>query len=261
MEHSVRVEGLEEYITDFETGNVVEEAGMYLVIQLAYRLRTLEQSSWEQIISISEEGRAGSRFKLHDTKEIELTTGEKIEVEIVGFDHDILTADGSKTAGITFGMKDCLTQRYRMNAAYTNVGGWKESEMRKVHVRERFYNVLPKELKDGIKQINKNTSTGNKSTTVETTADDVWLFSLSEMGCTGLSTPYSQEGSAYPAFNSDASRLKHGGKGGLTTDYWLRSAYAGNTTYFEMVSYRGAAAVGRSGAANIKYGMAVGFCV
>lgn len=261
MEHSVHVEGLEEYITDFETGNVVKEAGMVLVILLAYRLRTLEQSSWEQIVRISEEGRAGSRFKLHDTKEIKLTTGEKIEVEIVGFDHDILTVDESKTAGITFGMKDCLKQTYRMNATSTNVGGWKESEMRKVHVRERFYNVLPKELKDGIKQVNKNTSTGNKSTTVETTADDVWLFSLSEMGSTGLSTPYSQEGSAYPAFNSDASRIKHKGKGGSTATYWLRSAYAGNTSYFETVDYSGTADVERRGTASVTYSMAAGFCV
>lgn len=227
-----------------------------------YRLRTLEQSSWEQIIRISEEGRAGSRFKIHDTKEIELTTGEKIEVEIVGFNHDILTADESKTAGITFGMKDCLTQTYRMNAANTNAGGWKESEMRTVHIRERLYDVLPDELKAGIKQVNKNTSAGNKSTEVETTADEVFLFSLVEMGATGMGTPYSQEGSAYPAFTSNALRVKRKGKGGPTASYRMRSAYAGNTTNFIYVSSSGSCSTGYSTAANsTSYAMAAGFCV
>ncbi len=262
MEHSVRVAGLEEYISPEAEGLVVEE-GSGLVVQLGYRFKTLNELSWEQIIHIVEEDRADGRFRLHDTKEIELATGEKIEAEIVGFNHDILTADESKTAGITFGMKDCLTQAYRMNVTSTNVGGWKESEMRTVHIREHFYDVLPEELKAGIKQVSKNTSTGNKSTAVETTADDVWLFSLSEMGATGLSAPYSQEGSAYPAFNSNASRVKHKGKDGAATYYWSRSAYAGNTTYFKQVSSSGYVSAGsyNASANSTSYGVAVGFCV
>ena len=261
MEHSVRVEGLEEYIEAGDGKGILAEEGMGIFVHLGYRLRTLEQSSWEQIIRISEEGRAGSRFKIHDTKEIELTTGEKIEVEIVGFNHDILTADESKTAGITFGMKDCLTQTYRMNAANTNAGGWKESEMRTVHIRERLYDVLPDELKAGIKQVNKNTSAGNKSTEVETTADEVFLFSLVEMGATGMGTPYSQEGSAYPAFTSNALRVKRKGKGGPTASYRMRSAYAGNTTNFIYVSSSGSCSTGYSTAANsTSYAMAAGFC-
>ncbi len=262
MEHSVRVAGLEEYISPEAEGLVVEE-GSGLVVQLGYRFKTLNELSWEQIIHIVEEDRADGRFRLHDTKEIELATGEKIEAEIVGFHHDILTADESKTAGITFGMQDCLTQAYRMNPTNTNAGGWKESEMRTVHIREHFYDVLPEELKAGIKQVSKNTSTGNKSTAVETTADDVWLFSLSEMGATGLSAPYSQEGSAYPAFDSYASREKHKGKGGSATYYWLRSAYAGNTTSFKQVSSSGSVSAGshNASASSTSYGVAVGFCV
>lgn len=135
--------------------------------------------------------------------------------------------------------------------------------MRTVHVREHFYDVLPDDLKEGIKQVNKKTSTGNKGTTVETTADDVWLFSLLEMGVKSLGAPYSQEGNAYPAFNSEASRVKHKGKGGTTIYYWLRSAYAGNTTYFKQVSSSGNASAGSyNGSANsTSYGMAVGFCI
>lgn len=262
IEYILTVNVLENHVTPKQTEICITE-GDTLELNLGYDLKPLDDLPWSLIVSLSESGMAGKLFNLHDTKEVELTTGEKIEVEIVGFNHDILASDETKMAGITFCMKDCMAQTYRMNQTNTNVGGWKESEMRTVHVREHFYDVLPDDLKEGIKQVNKKTSTGNKGTTVETTADDVWLFSLLEMGVKSLGAPYSQEGNAYPAFNSEASRVKHKGKGGTTIYYWLRSAYAGNTTYFKQVSSSGNASAGSyNGSANsTSYGMAVGFCI
>lgn len=262
IEYILTVNVLENHVTPKQTEICITE-GDTLELNLGYDLKPLNDLPWSLIVSLSESGMAGKLFNLHDTKEVELTTGEKIEVEIVGFNHDILTSDETKMAGITFCMKDCMAQTYRMNQTNTNVGGWKESEMRTVHVREHFYDVLPNDLKEGIKQVNKKTSAGNKGTTVETTADDVWLFSLLEMGGKSLGAPYSQEGNAYPAFNSEASRVKHKGKGGTTIYYWLRSAYAGNATYFKQVSSSGNVSAGSyNGSANsTNYGMTVGFCV
>lgn len=261
-EYSLTAGRLEDHVTP-EQAEICITEGDTLELNLEYCLKPLNDLPWSRIISVSESGIAEEVFSLHDTKEIELTTGEKIEVEIVGFNHDVLASDGEETAGITFGTKDCLAQAYRMNPQNTNVGGWKESEMRTVHVREHFYDVLPDELKAAIKQVIKKTSAGNKSTTIETTADDVWLFSLSEMGGKSLSTPYSQEGTAYPAFDSEASRVKHKGKGGTAIYYWLRSAYAGNTAYFKQVHSSGYISAGsyNGTADSTGYGVAVGFCV
>ena len=259
MEHSIHVEGLEEYMTPDPTEGIVVKEGYSSFLELTYHLKPLNELSWGKIISISEEGRANVLFKLHDTKEVEMTTGEKVVLEIVGFNHDTLTSDESKTAGITFGMKDCLVQNYRMNAANTNVGGWKESEMRKTHIRGHLYDVLPEELKAGIKQVNKKTSAGNKSSTIETTADDVFLFSQAELGVTGLSTPYSQEGTAYPAFTSNAERIKHGGINGSTRNYFTRSPYVSNATQFRYITTSGGNSY--ANATTTSYGMAAGLCV
>ncbi len=259
MEHSIHVEGLEEYTTpDMAEGIVVEE-GYTSFLELTYHLKPLSELSWGKIISISEEGRANTLFRLHETKEVELKTGEKVVLEIVGFNHDTLVSDESKTAGITFGMKDCLVQNYRMNATNTNVGGWKDSEMRKTHIREHLYDVLPEELKAGIKQVNKKTSAGNKSSTIETTADDVWLFSQAELGVTGLSAPYSQEGTAYPAFTSNAERIKRGGTNGSTRNYFTRSPYVSNATQFRYITTSGGNSY--ANATTTSYGMAAGLCV
>lgn len=258
MEYILTVESMENHITPDSLMIAFVEGDM-LELNVEYRLSPLNDLSWQFITSMSENGKAGGVFHLHDTKEVELTTGEKIEVEIVGFNHDILASDETKTAGITFGMKDCLTQAYRMNPSNTNVGGWKESEMRIVHIREHFYDVLPDDLKAGIKQVNKKTSAGNKSTAIETTADDVWLFSLVEMGVTGLSTPYNQEGCAYPAFTSNTLRVKHSGTGGSTKNYFTRSPYTGNAAQFRYITTSGSNSYANASMTN--YGMAAGFCI
>lgn len=258
MEYTVTAGSMDEHVRPDPMAVIISD-GDTMELEMEYKLKPLNELSWNYIDSLSESGKAGELFSLHDTKEIELTTGEKVVVEIAGFDHDTLTADETKTAGITFGMKDCLTQSYKMNAANTNVGGWKDSEMRTTHIREAFYDMLPEDLKAVIKQVDKKTSAGNKSTTVETTADDVWLFSLIEMGVTGLSTPYSQEGNAYPAFTSNALRVKHRGSGGSTGNYFTRSPHAGNATQFRYISTSG----GNSyvNAATAGYYMAAGFCI
>lgn len=254
MEYTLTAGSKEEYIPPDQVKiAIVEETALEL--HMEYRLKALNDLSWQFIISMAESGKASRVFNLHDTKEIELSTGEKVVLEIVGFNHDILTADEENTAGITFGMKDGLTQAYRMNPTNTNVGGWKESEMRTVHIRERFYDVLPEELKTGIKQVNKKTKAGNNGTAIETTADEVWLFSVSEMGFAG----YGDEGSAYPAFTSSALRAKRAGTGGATREYFLRSPY-GNSTQFRSITTSGSG-VSYKNASLTSYSMVAGICV
>ncbi len=265
VEYILTVEDMEEHISPDPVKVAIVE-GDTLGLNMEYRLSPLNDLSWETIIRMSESGKADGMFSLHDTKEIELTTGEKIEVEIVGFYHDInkTEVDGNgntahEVVGITFGMKDCLVTNYRMNPTNTNVGGWRESEMRTAHIRQHLYDVLPEDLKAGIKKVNKITSVGNKGTAVEVTEDDVWLFSLAELGVTGLGTPYSQEGTAYPAFTSNTLRVKRGGTGGTARYYFTRSPYAANTTQFRCITTSGGSSYANAGTTG--YGMAVGFCV
>lgn len=279
-EYILTVESMELHTTPEPLEIIVTDEDS-LELNLEYRIMSLKDLSWAEINSVSESGKAGEVFNLHDTKEIELTTGEKVVLEIVGFDHDTLASDATKKAGITFGTKNSLTQYCKMNPTdEVRAGGWKTSEMRTVYIRERFYNVLPEELKAVIKQVNKN-SIGNTiislygyaAYNVETTVDDVWLFSAREVGAerdlsstSGQSVLDEREGTPYPALTDgdqyESARKKNRGTSGEGVSYFTRSirpkSYGGSDETYECVWENG----------NIygmlqyeEYGMVVGFCI
>lgn len=58
-----------------------------------------------------------------------LTNGQTLAYRIVGINHDDL-ADGSGKAGLTFEATNDAMGRQRMNAEFTNAGGWEKSELR-----------------------------------------------------------------------------------------------------------------------------------
>ncbi len=272
MELHTTPEPLEITLTDEES----------LELNLEYRIMSLKDLSWAEINSVSESGKAGEVFNLHDTKEIELTTGEKVVLEIVGFDHDMLASDVTKKAGITFGTKNSLTQYCKMNPTdEVRAGGWKTSEMRTVYIKERFYNVLPEDLKAVIKQVNKNsfsndyTAINNKQVNdVVETVDDVWLFSMTELGVKheirGTQSSFvldEREGAQYQAFaDSDQvvnARKKSRGTSEEAASYFTRSIHPVDRMGASDIAYNYVFTDG-STYAGLQYeekGMVVGLCI
>ena len=125
--------------------------------------------------------------------------GTRYRVDVIGKDHDEY-ADGSGTAPLTFQLHTCYGTRYTMNSSSTNVGGWKDSEMRNTHLPAIFA-LMPSEVQAAIKEVNKLTSAGNKSTTINTTADK--LFLLSEIEIFGsVTNSVAGEGSQYERYAS-----------------------------------------------------------
>ena len=167
---------------------------------------TLEELSWSEISEIINSGGAKSWFSLKDSKTVTLTSGEQIVVEIAGFDIDTYTAGG--TAPVTFIMRKCLNATRVVNSTNTNVNGWNGSEMR-TYCNGDLYNLLPSDLKSLIKAVNKKTSSGNKSSTIQTTSDKLWLPSGCEVsGSSGNTKWFDGEGTQYPIFTDNASRIK-----------------------------------------------------
>lgn len=223
IEYRLSVSDMEDYITPDPVKILITE-GDGLEVQLEYKTLSFNNNSWAQIAKIAESGMASEVFNLHDEKEVELATGEKIVLEIADFNHDILASDTEKTAGITLVMKDCLMTDYAMNLTDTNRGGWADSKMRTVYIREYLYDVLPEDLKAVIKQVIKKTSAGNLSHRIVTTVDDVWLLSDIELtGDDELSEPNSEEGIGYPIYGGMQNIIKHRGPGGEAVSYFVRS--------------------------------------
>jgi hypothetical protein len=190
--------------------------------------------TWNQIATLANLGLAESIFYLGFEKDVTLTTGETLTMQIWGFDHDAKNS-------ITFGAKNLMASTRTMNSSNTNVNGWSSSAMR-TWLNGDFYNSLPENVKSVITEVSKKTCTGNKSTTINTTTDKIFLPAQVEVYG---SAPYSltNEGSQYAIFknagvttSSYSALIKNLANGsGSAYDWWLRSPYSSNTTGFCIV--------------------------
>lgn len=232
----------------------------------------LDSLSWAEIAEIAKAGRAACVFNIGDEKTITLSTGEKITLVILGFFHDTYydsEYDEDTSYTITFGMKNCLATRYQMNASNTNVGGWESSKMR-TSVMPTLLSQLPADLQSVIKSVYKKTSAGNKSTTITTTNDKLFLLSEVEVNGT-TATTYADEGEQYAYFKRNGGYVQYGNDGyypngikalsngdGDSYGWWLRSPSVTYTSIFRYVIYDGIVYYGN---ASNSCGVSFGFCV
>ena len=165
-------------------------------------------ATWAQIAEVSEAGNAKNYFAIGDKKQITLTNGKVCEVEIVGFDHDPLTSDASKTAGITVlcsRVPDILVNHSRINSADLSKSksyGWAAPDYpfnERAWCNETLYaTLLPEEIRAVVKQVNKDyikitgasysTSASSADAALATSADYCWEASAKELGMTNLTT-------------------------------------------------------------------------
>lgn len=220
-----------------------------------------EKASWADIAAISESGRAAAYFGVGEEKTIELTTGEKVTLVILGFNHDDLTGGGK--AGMTIGMKNLLATRYVMNSSSTNAGGWDQSKMR-TETMQTLLAQLPSDLRNSIKQVNKKATAGNASTTITTSSDKLFLFSEVEIDGT-TTAGYADEGEQYEYWKTikdgtvAADRIKYLSNGGGSASlWWLRSPHVSSSTSFRYISSLGSVSFNSAG---ITCGVSFGFCV
>lgn len=210
----------------------------------------LETFTWDAIDSISKSGKAASIWSVGDKKTINID-GANYQVQIIGFNHDTKTAGGK--AGITFQMVDCMKDKAHMNSSNTNKGGWTNCAMR-TSVLNSIFSKLPADLQKAIKAVDKLTSAGNNSATINTTSDK--LFLLSEVEIFGY-TNYSKrgEGSQYAYYKAGNSKVKK--SNGSATLWWDRSP-DDTTSKFCIVTSDGTASNNSSA---VPLGVAFGFCV
>lgn len=149
---------------------------------------------------------------------------QSVKFVIGGFNHDDLTSpiNGHTKAAITLLQKDCLmdatsasnvnngsadTEKGYMNSSNTNVGGWKNCA-RRTWCNNVYFKALPTTWQSMVKTVNKKTSVGNNSSTIETVQDKIFLAAEIEIfGSTTYS--FSGEGTQYQYYkNATANRYK-----------------------------------------------------
>lgn len=228
----------------------------------------LSRASWAQIAQASELGIASSLWSVGDEKTIYLAPEaggmpelpddtNTLTLVIYGFNHDD-KADGTGKAGITFGTKNLMGYTRKMNNSNTNNGGFTGSAMY-TYLQNTLFSQFATDLQSAIKPVLKKTSAGNQSTTINTNAMKLFLFSEIEIfGEAGHSV--SGEGSQYNWSTTRENRIKRLANGADTARYWwLRSPNAGNSTSFCLTDPYGYHS--NLGEANKVWGVCFGFCV
>lgn len=218
-------------------------------IQYSYEANFAD-NTWAQIIKACQRGAVPETWAVGNHKTMTIN-GISYQIDIIGKNHDTYTAGGK--APLTFQLHDCYGETKNMNSSDTNSGGWTSCAMRSTRL-PAILALMPTEVQNGIRAVNKLTSAGSKSSTINTTADK--LFLLSEVEIFG-STTYSAagEGTQYDYYKAGNSKVKN--RNGSAANWWERSPYASNSTYFCMVYRSGSANFNDAGSAS---GVAFGFC-
>lgn len=207
-------------------------------------------NTWAQIIKACQANRVPDTWAVGNQKSMTIGGADYV-IDIIGKNHDTYSSGG--TAPLTFQMHDCYGETKNMNSSNTNSGGWTSCVMRSTQL-PAILALMPSEVQNGIREVNKLTSAGSQSVTIDTTADK--LFLLSEIEIFGsVSYSKSGEGSQYAYYKAGNSKAKMGNSSSLT---WSeRSPYGSNSTRFCAVNNSGHADYTGARAA---CGVAFAFC-
>ncbi len=207
-------------------------------------------NDWNSIIAACHSGSVPSTWVVGNSKTMTIN-GASYQIDIIGKNHDTYTAGGM--APLTFQLHDCYADRKQMNSSNTNSGGWTSCAMRQTHL-PAILALMPTEVQNGIREVNKLTSAGSQSSTINTTADKLFLLSEIEIfGSVRLSMR--GEGTQYDYYKAGNSKVKN--RNGSASSWWERSPYYSVSTHFCTVNSSGNANRGNAGNA---YGVAFGFC-
>lgn len=215
-------------------------------------------STWAEIKAAVQAGISGldlsEYWSVGDTKSVTLTTNEVIELQIAGFNHD--TYSDGVTAPVTLVMKNCLNATAKMNNSDTNSGGYPASAM-KTYVETNIYNKLPSDLKAIVAPVKKKCyTTYNSASSLSEANYNVWLLAEAEVFDSVSYTIGNGEGTKYPIFTDNASRVKK--VNGSAGYWWLRSASSSASTSFVCVTSGGGVSYDFASSSR---GVAVGLCV
>ena len=210
---------------------------------------TFADNTWEEIIAVCRTGIAPDSWAVGDSKTMNIG-GTAYQVDIIGKNHDEY-ADGSGTAPLTFQLHDCYSEAKQMYSTNLSGLGWKNTDMRLTYL-PAILALMPAEVQNGIHAVNKKTSEGGNSTTIETVSDTLFLLSEVEIFGTASSS-VAGEGSQYDYYKAGNPKIKK--REGVDEFWWERSSASGGM--FCRVRANGQA--GASNASN-SLGVSFAFC-
>ena len=209
-------------------------------------------ATWEQIIEACQANEVPDAWAADGScyKDMEIN-GKNYRIDIIGKNHDTYAAGG--TAPLTFQMHGCYDETKQMNSSNTNSGGWTNCAMRSTHL-PAILALMPAEVQAGIREVQKKTSAGNQSSSIQTTNDKLFLLSEIEIFGSTLRS-FAGEGTQYAYYQAGNSKVKN--LNGSAYSWWERSPSNSNSTNFCGVTSHGYASANYASSSR---GVAFGFC-
>jgi hypothetical protein len=205
-------------VTKTQTVNIGTQSVKLPLIELA---DAFAANSWETIITACHGGFVPDTWVVGDSKPMAIN-GTNYQIDIIGKNHDVYT-DGSGTAPLTFQLHDCYIEAKQMYSTNLSGLGWKNTDMRLTYL-PAILALMPAEVKNGIHAVNKKTSEGGNSTTIETVSDTLFLLSEVEVfGTNHSSVP--GEGIQYDYYKAGNPKIKK--REGVDEFWWERSSASG----------------------------------
>ena len=230
-------------VTKTQTVNIGTQSMKLPLIELA---DAFAANSWETIIAACQSGNVPDSWAVGDSKPMAIN-GTNYQIDIIGKNHDVYT-DGSGTAPLTFQLHDCYSEAKQMYDTNLSGLGWKNTDMRLTYL-PAILALMPAEVKNGIHAVNKKTSEGGNSTTIEIVSDTLFLLSEVEIFGTASSS-VAGEGSQYDYYKAGNPKIKK--REGVDEFWWERSSASGGM--FGRVR-----ANGQAGASNASSSLGVSF--
>lgn len=229
---------------------ILSGASKGMTVPVSYP-KNFADATWAQIIDACHKNKVPATWAVGNSKPM-LIDGVAYQIDIIGKNHDDY-ADGSGKAPLTFQLHDYYLAVYPMNSSNTNVGGWENCAMRTTHL-PAILALMPTEVQNGIQEVNKLTSAGNMSSTINTTTNK--LFLLTEIELFGnITNSFSGEGMQYDYYKAGNSTAKKRNNGRYRG--WERSPVSDDYRAFCSVKEDGQP---YTDASVNSYGVSFGFC-
>ena len=200
--------------------------------ELGYNSISFAEDSWETIATNVKNGNT-DKYNIGDTKEVDLESFGTHTVRVANKSE--CKSETSETAcGFVVEFVDIIEKK-QFNSIRTNVGGWRDSELR-IYVNGTIYNALPLELQNVI--ITTKVISGHGETSGETnfeTQDKLYLFSAQEILKKGDNDPASETTRQLDYYKNNGVTIDNFSKAlkllnGSSNAWWLRTAIS-NTNY------------------------------
>ena len=189
--------------------------------------------SWKTIQKAVQTGNT-SKYNVGDTKEVDLGELGTHTVRISNMSA-CTNGETSETAcGFVVEFADIITKQ-KFNSTQTNVGGWKDSELR-TYVNGTIYNALPSDLQNVIVSTKVISGHGNKDSTNFETQDKLYLLNAQEVW----------NGNSYDASVGTSKQLDYYKNQGVTASSYAGAIkqYNGSNSYWWLRSASSSSADG-----------------